>query len=458
MTQTPTLLPATRTSRRAAPARWWPALLLATLWSITLGSALADERAGAAPAPAGYAVPIGGALKYDNSAVWTRLIELSGGPGSRWVVIPAASSVPERTGQMVVEALQRYGAQARTLPVAPEWEGRAVSEAVHDRELVDAVLQATGVYFAGGAQSRITDSLQPDGKPTPLLAAIWQVYRAGGVIAGTSAGAAVMSETMFRDAYDVLRVLKRGRLDEGEEIDRGLGFAGPGLLIDQHFLKRGRIGRLLPLMVQKGYRLGLGVEENTAAVLHGSTVEVVGGKGVLLVDLGEASRDERLGAFNLRNAKLTYLDRGDRHDLRSGVTTPSVQKLQGQLIDPGSPDFAPSYESAPFQNDMLGDSTLVNAMGSLLDNRDSEAMGLAFSGTPRAADPQPDLGFEFKLRRGPDSRGWYTGAFGGEDYTVLNLYLDVTPITIARPLYAPTTAAATDAVIPSYHPLAPTAP
>ena len=97
-------------------------------------------------------------------------------------------------------------------------------------------------------------------------------------------------------------------------------------------------------------------------------------------------------------------------------------------------------------------------MGSLIDNRDTEATGLAFSGTPRASDPQPDLGFEFRLRRGPDSHGWYTGAFGGDDYTVLNLYLDVTPITIARPLYGPATASATDAVVPRYEPLAPTLP
>ncbi len=429
---------------------------LATALALT-AAAVAGPVA-ADPPPQGYAVPIGGELKYDNTAVWSRLVQLSGGLGSRWVVIPAASSAPEKTGEMVVDALQRHGAQAQTLPVAPEWQGRAVDEAVHDPVLVEQVLAATGIYFAGGAQSRITDSLQPDGKPTPLLQAIWSVYRAGGVVAGTSAGAAVMSETMFRDAFDVLRVLKRGRLDEGQEIGRGLGFVGPELLIDQHFLKRGRIGRLLPLMVQKGYRLGLGVEENTAAILHDGMVEVVGGKGVLLVDLGAASQDGRLDAFNLRNAKLTYLDRGDRHDLHSGVTTPSIQKLQGQLIDPASPDFAPSFESAPFQNDMLGDSTIVNAMGSLLDNRDTESTGLAFSGTPRASDPQPDLGFEFRLRRGPDSRGWYTSAFGGEDYTVLNLYLDVTPITIARPLYSTATAAATDAVVPHYEPLAPTPP
>ena len=95
---------------------------------------------------------------------------------------------------------------------------------------------------------------------------------------------------------------------------------------------------------------------------------------------------------------------------------------------------------------MLGDTTIVNAMGNLIDNRDSEAYGLAFDGRalrPGAPVQPPEaratLGFEFRLYRGPDSRGWFTGAFGGEDYTAVNLYLDVTPIEMAQPLYQPLT-------------------
>ena len=75
-----------------------------------------------------------------------------------------------------------------------------------------------------------------------------------------------MSTTMFRDAPDPLMVLK-GQLRDGREFDQGLGFVGPDLFVDQHFLKRGRIGRMLPLMVAKGYKLGVGIEENSAIVL-----------------------------------------------------------------------------------------------------------------------------------------------------------------------------------------------
>jgi cyanophycinase len=395
----------------------------------------------------GYAVAIGGALKYDHAAVWTRLVQLSGGTGSRWVVIPAAAANPQATGWRLTDALERHGAQADLLPIAPRWSGTDVARAARDPLLIQRVRSARGVFFAGGAQEYIVDALQPGGQRTPLLEAIWDVFRSGGVVAGTSAGAAIMSTTMFRDAMDVRRVLINGHLAEGREIDRGLGFVGPELFVDQHFLKRGRIGRILPVMVQAGYKLGLGIEEDTAAIVHGRTVEVIGAKGVLLVDLGEATHDDGLGAFNLRNARLSYLDRGDRHDFASGVTTPSPQKLAGMVIDPNAPDFRPYNRRAAFHGDILGDSAIVNAMNHLIDNRESEAVGLALP-PPGGAEGTTALGFEFRLKRDAESRGWYTGAFGGEDYTVLGIRLDVTPVRMAQPMYQPLQPATAAAAAP----------
>ncbi|HSV68530.1 MAG TPA: cyanophycinase [Methylibium sp.] len=414
--------------------------------ALPFGLSIAAEPEQRPEAATGYAVAIGGALKYDHAAIWTRLVQLSGGTGSRWVVIPAAAANPQATGWRLIDALERHGAQADLLPVAPRWAGTDVARAVRDPLLIERVRSARGVFFAGGAQEYIVDALQPDGKRTPLLEAIWDVFRSGGVIAGTSAGAAVMSTTMFRDAMDVRRVLINGRLIQGQEIDRGLGFIGSELFVDQHFLKRGRIGRILPVMVQAGYKLGLGVEEDTAAIVHGSTVEILGAKGALLVDLSDATRDDALGAFNLRNARLSYLDRGDRHDLATGVTTPSPQKLAGMAIDPSAPDFRPYNRRAAFHGDILGDSAIVNAMSHLIDNRDTEALGLALP-PPGLGEGIAALGFEFRLRRAPDSRGWYTGAFGGEDYTVLGIRLDVTPVRMAQPMYVPLQS--TSAAVPS---------
>jgi len=389
-----------------------------------------------ASAQAQTAIAIGGALKFDNDAVWKRIVDEAGGKGARFAVLATAAGNPARTAGLIVDALQRQGAVAEAVPVAPRLKGVDLQKNLHDPALIERVASARGVFFSGGAQEFIVDTLQPRGQPSEMLKAIWRVYRAGGVVAGTSAGAAIMSEQMFRDAPDQLQVLK-GRLREGQEVDRGLGFVGPELFVDQHFLKRGRIGRMLPMMLAKGYRLGLGVDENSAAVIRGSEVEVIGARGALLVDLREASSDAGLGAFNLKGARLSYLDHGDRHDLKTGISTPSPQKLREPRIDPAAPDFQPYYSNEPFYMDMLGDSTIVSAMAQLIDSPHAELRGLAADVRQRPGNERPELGFEFRLYKGAGTLGWSSSASGAEETTLLNVRLDVTPVLFAQPLYRP---------------------
>lgn len=384
----------------------------------------------------GYAVVIGGALKADNDDVWGRMVELSGGKGSRWVVFGTASENPDKTARRLADLLEKRGAVAEVVPVAPMLKWVDLDKAVRDPALLDLVKSAQGIFFSGGAQERIVDTFNPGGHPTPMLTAIWDVYRRGGVIAGTSAGAAIMSTVMFRDALSVINVMK-GNLRDGKEVDRGLGFVGPNLFVDQHFLKRGRFGRMIPLMLSRGYKLGLGVDENSAAVVQGDMVEVIGAKGALLVDLHEAKTDPNQGVLNLTNAKLTYLDRGDRYDLGLHKISPSVRKLRGQRLQPGAPDYKPEYQNDPFYIDMLGDTIIANAMGYLMDSTQKELRGLSFDPKAPPADPQADLGFAFRLYKGPDSIGWYSDELGGDEYSVANLYLDISPVRISRPLYAP---------------------
>ncbi len=390
----------------------------------------------AGAAHAGTAIVIGGALKTDNDAVWQRVVDEAGGAGARIAVFATAAANPERSGAQIVAALNQRGATATLIPVAPNLKGVDLAARLVDPALLAQVANARGVFFSGGAQELIVDTLQPGGEPTAMLKAIRQVFDGGGVVAGTSAGAAIMSRMMFRDAQDNLQILK-GQWREHREYDRGLGFVGPDLFIDQHFLKRGRIGRLLPAMRAFGYRLGIGVEENSAIVVKGSSVEVIGARGALLVDLTEASTDARLPHFNLRGAQLSYLDRGDRHDLKTGVTTPAPHKLREARIDPTASDYKPYLQADQYFMDMLGDGTIVTAMAQLLDSPSPEVRGLAYRAQPRPGDTAPDVGFEFRLYRGPGLIGWFSGALGGEDYTVLKARLDVQPVRMATPLFTP---------------------
>lgn len=384
----------------------------------------------------GYAVIIGGALKADNDEVWSRMVELSGGKGARWVVFGTASETPDKAGRRASELLEKRGAVAESMPVAPQLKWVDLDKAVRDERLLELVRNADGVFFTGGAQERIVDTFKPGGHNTPMLNVIWEVYRRGGVVAGTSAGAAIMSTVMFRDALSVLSVMK-GQMRDGKEIDHGLGFVGPNLFVDQHFLKRGRFGRMIPLMLAKGYKLGLGIEENSAAIVQGDMVEVIGGKGALLIDLNDVKTDTNVGALNVTGARLTYLDRGDRFDLGLRRIEPSERKRRGQFLDPNSAGYRPEYTNEPFYIDMLSDSTLSNAMGFLIDSNQKEVRGLSFDPKAPSSEPQADLGFSFRIYKGKDSMGWYSDESGGDEYSVSCLYLDITPVRMSRPLYSP---------------------
>ncbi len=409
---------------------------------LALGSGLAVAQAAPAvaqavkPPPKGYAVVIGGALKADNDDVWGRLVELSGGKGARWVVFGTASENPDKTGRRLADLLERRGAVAEVIPVAPQLRWVDLDKAVRDPALLELVNNASGIFFSGGAQERIVDTFAPGGRPTPMLDAIWEVYRRGGVVAGTSAGAAIMSTVMFRDALSVMAEMK-GQLRDGKEVDRGLGFVGPNLFVDQHFLKRGRFGRMIPLMLAKGYKMGLGVDENSAAIVQGDMVEIIGAKGALLVDLNDVKTETSTGALNASGIRVSYLDRGDRYDLGLHKIQPSARKLRGSKLDPNAPGYKPDFTNDPYYTDMLGDTIISNAMGILIDSSQKESRGLAFDPKAPASDPQADLGFSFRLYKGKDSVGWYSDELGADEYTVSNLYLDITPVRMSRPLFTP---------------------
>lgn len=381
----------------------------------------------------GALVVIGGALRNDNQAVWSRLVDLAGGKGAKIIVVPAAAGSPQRAGEAAVATLKTYGADADLVQIGPRYRDMDLRKAANDPANVAKLKTAKGIYFLGGDQARITQALvEPDGTPSAALTAIWDVYRAGGVIGGTSAGAAVMSETMFKDPPPVLDILKQG-IVPGKTVDKGLGFLTGGWLVDQHFLARGRFPRALAAMQATGLTLGFGVDEDTAAVLRQGQMEVVGYSGVLLLDTRTAKG--QAAPFAMTGAKLTYLDRGDRFDFKTQTVLPNpVKDPVKDKLDPAAADYKPYNEDPEAWPAILGNRVLVEAMGNLIDNKQTEQIGLAFDLRPNA--PTPDIGFEFKLYKGPGSLGWYSSALGGDSYTVKDLYLDVRPVRLATPLYS----------------------
>jgi cyanophycinase len=379
-----------------------------------------------ASAPKGSLVIIGGGLRGDNADVWGKIVNLAGGKGARIAVFPSASGSPERAAQSIIGYLKKYGAEPFAVPVAIRLADSDYRKAADDAALAEKIRKADGVYFAGGDQSLITQALvREDGTRSAVLEAVWDVYRRGGVVAGSSAGAAIMSSTMFYNPKTILAMLRTG-ITDGQEIAPGLGFVGDDVFIDQHLLVRGRFARMIPAMLAKNYKLGLGVDEDSAMVINGKReVEVIGYTGALLIDLSHVVVDKTKPDFNVSNVRLSYLDRGDKFNIITQSFTPSPDKAGGRL-DPQRP----ALRGPVYSNDILGNSAVVDIMERLIDSDQEEAIGVA-SGNPRSTTPE--VGFEFRFTKTADSVGYISSV--AEAYSVLNIRLDVRPIDIPRPLY-----------------------
>jgi len=215
-------------------------------------------------------IPIGGALDIDRAGViWRTFIERAGGRRGRFVIIPTASALPD-TAQRHIDALRAAG--VRTHPIGLPLRTRADA---HERSAVAAINRATGIFITGGNQVRLTATLGG----TPVLDALLDAYQRGAVIAGSSAGAACLSAVMIAFGKD--GATPRQSI---AQFAPGLGFTSR-VIIDQHFRQRDRLGRLLLAVAQQPGTIGLGVDENTAAMIEDDrTVTVIGQSAVTIVD------------------------------------------------------------------------------------------------------------------------------------------------------------------------------
>jgi cyanophycinase len=185
-------------------------------------------------------------------------------------------------------------------------------ENADDPRGLELIQQATGVFFTGGNQARITECL----KDTQLDAMLHKRFADGIVIAGTSAGAAMMPDMMIVEGES-----ETNPRMEIVSMDRGMGFL-PGVVIDQHFAQRGRLGRLLSAIAQQPVHLGFGIDENTAIAINGKELEVIGEGAITIVDVAnithnnvvELLRDEPLA---LCNATLHILPHGYKFNLET---------------------------------------------------------------------------------------------------------------------------------------------
>ncbi|NJP10466.1 MAG: cyanophycinase [Leptolyngbyaceae cyanobacterium RU_5_1] len=267
----------------------------------------------------GQLVIIGGAEdKEGDCKILREFVRCAGGTKSHIVVLTAATSLPGEVGDDYTHVFERLGAESIRVVDTDKREDADRPDAI------EAIAGATGIFFTGGNQVRIIECI----KGTQLDAAIRKRHAEGAVIGGTSAGAAVMPVTMIVEGDSETNP----RVDV-VEMGPGMGFL-PGIVIDQHFAQRGRLGRLLSALLQEPADLGFGIDENTAVIVDGDEVEVIGQGAVTVVDEAETTynnldqtlKDEPLAIFG---AKLHILPHGYRFNLTTRQPIADAASIAG---------------------------------------------------------------------------------------------------------------------------------
>jgi len=255
----------------------------------------------------GYLVVVGG---VQTKEIQEKFVELAGGKDARIIIIPNAGSEPKRSSESQQRDYISLGAQADYLLFN--------KETADYEENLKKMEWANAVFFLGGDQSDLTRDMIG----TRLLNKVFDIYNKNGVVGGSSAGAAVMSEIMLtgnelinKDSSSSFISIQKGNI----ETAKGFGFI-KNAIIDQHFLKRKRHNRLITLMCEHPNLLGIAIDESTAIIVKpDDTFEVIGRNQVLVYDPTESKNIKTDKSLNLgiSNIKMHLLISGDKLNLKT---------------------------------------------------------------------------------------------------------------------------------------------
>lgn len=255
----------------------------------------------------GYVIPIGGAEeKFRDPAILQRFVQLCGGRAARIAIIPTASRLVS-TGPRYRRIFEGLGAgKAEVLPFFDR------ADCAEDRWL-KVIRACTGVFLSGGNQLRLSTTLGG----TPAIRLLRRRNLDDGLhVAGTSAGAAILSEHMI--AYGAEGGTPHAAM---VTLAPGLGFTSRAI-VDQHFRQRDRLGRLLTALAYNPSKVGIGLDEDTAAFIDADELLTVHGSGAITVvdptevsftSMDSANPDDPVSVLGVR---LHVLTAGARYDLR----------------------------------------------------------------------------------------------------------------------------------------------
>ncbi|WP_323005769.1 cyanophycinase [Pseudorhodobacter sp.] len=269
----------------------------------------------AAAGDRGFIIPIGGGEdRVKEMQIHRRFVELCGGADASIVVIPTASML-DTTGADYHRIFSGLGAgKVAFLPIT----SRADCDNPEFSRMLD---DATGIFITGGNQLRLSAILGG----THLVTKIRRKNAQGVPVAGTSAGASIMSEHMVAGGQG-----NESPAEGTVTLAPGIGLTN-AVIIDQHFTQRNRLGRLLTASSFNPFLIGLGIDEDTAAFIGPDNVlEVIGSGTVTVVDASKLTHssmwDAKPGeALSLLGLRLDVLGEGCRYDLKARVGYPPAQ-------------------------------------------------------------------------------------------------------------------------------------
>jgi cyanophycinase len=263
----------------------------------------------------------GGEDKGDNKVILEEIARRLG--TGKLVVTTVASKEPSGLFEDYERVFRGLGVKhVFNLSIAERAEARAEATV----KILDG---ADAVFFTGGDQLKITSQIGD----TPIFQRIHEIYEQGGLIAGTSAGASVVCSTMLVSG-EAERSATNGNFTQ---MAPGLGLV-EGIIVDQHFAERGRMGRMLAAVAENPKVLGLGIDENTAVVLEaGHRMYVLGSGAVYVLDGSTVTRsnitEEAHETLSVYDVRLHVLSQGDWFNLNerrpSRMSAQTVRKRLG---------------------------------------------------------------------------------------------------------------------------------
>lgn len=278
--------------------------------------AVTIPEAHARRAPKGTLFIVGGGEQ--SKELVQAFVDLAGGAHARIAVVPTATEESAEAGREKVKDLEEHGAQAFVIDPT---RAQAQSDSI-----VQLIGTATGIWFGGGDQVKLADSLIG----TAALKAMLARYQAGAVVGGTSAGAAVLSDSMITGNQKRPEADSIGYYgDEFPNVSRGAIQISPGFgfitnaIVDMHFIRRERENRLLAVVLERPTLLGVGIDEGTAVrVDPDGTWTVLGRSAAIVIDARDARvtgpTAPRLGASGIH---VSVLPAGSTYDPRTGRAT-----------------------------------------------------------------------------------------------------------------------------------------